>query len=332
MRSIIRHIRYPLLSLFLVFGLIAAEACADVSDTVSRTFQVQPGGTLTLESDLGSVKVQTSSQNVVEVNVDRRANVIGNIRGKEILERFQVEFDQKGNDVEVTGEMEDRRRSRLQVHYRITIPEKYNVDLSTAGGSIDVADLDGSVISRTAGGSIQIGKVRGPVSAKTAGGSIRLGGSSGNVELKTAGGSIIVGRVLSDVKVETSGGSIHLGEVNGTLEARTAGGSITIAGVTDAVDARTSGGSVEATLLSQPKGDCRLATSAGSVTVNVPENIQLDIEARSMGGKIITDLPITVRGELSQGRIEGTLNGGGPLLELKTSAGNISISRGKKVL
>ncbi len=332
MRSIIRHIKYPLLSLFLVLGFIAAEACADVSDTVSRTFQVQPGGTLTLESDLGSVNVRTGNQNVVEVNVERRANVIGSIQGKEILERFQIEFNQDGNDVEVIGEIDNHRRNRLQVRYRIMIPKEYNINLSTAGGSIDIADLDGSVVSRTAGGSIQIGKVRGPVSAKTAGGSIRLGGSGRNVELKTAGGSIVVGRVLSSAKVETSGGSIHLGEINGTLEARTAGGSITIDGVTDAVDARTSGGSVEATLLSQPKGDCRLTTSAGSVTVNIPEDVRLDIEARSMGGKIITDLPITVRGELSQGRIEGTLNGGGPLLELRTSAGNISISRGKKVL
>ncbi|HKJ67589.1 MAG TPA: hypothetical protein VKA68_06495, partial [bacterium] len=142
MKSIIRHIKYPLLIVFLMLGIVAAKACADVTDTVSRTFQVQPGGTLTLESDLGSVNVQTGNQNRVAVNVERRANVIGNIRGKEILERFQIEFNQDGNDVEVIGEIDNHRGNRLQVHYRISVPREYNVDLSTAGGSIDIADLD----------------------------------------------------------------------------------------------------------------------------------------------------------------------------------------------
>ncbi len=240
--------------------------------------------------------------------------------------------------MEVTGNIERDFRNlfgggnNLNVHYTITVPTEYNVELNTAGGSIEVGDLEGTAFTRTAGGSIRFGNIDGQVSAKTAGGSIELEGSRGDVELKTAGGSVSVGRVIGDTDIETSGGSIYVGECRGTLEARTAGGGITIEGATNYVDARTSGGSVSVSFISQPERGSRLETSAGSIEVIIPENIKLNINARAIGGKIITDLPITVRGELSSGRIQGLLNGGGPELELRTSAGNISISKGRNVL
>jgi len=303
-----------------------------------KSFKVKPGGTLTIDSDRGSIHIRTGSANTVEAVITRRADVLGKQRGEDVIASFRIEINQDGNDVEITGKNPSRgggffdEMNRLRVEYTVTVPQQYNVNLQTAGGSIDVGDLSGEIYARTAGGSLSFGNTTGPVNAKTAGGSIRLQSSQHDVELKTAGGSITIGGVEGDVQAHTSGGSISIGHVEGSLEAKTAGGSISIDGVTNTVDASTSGGSIRATLLGQPKGDCRLATSAGGVTVDIPENIRLNIEARTMGGKIFTDLPITVRGEISKSKIEGVLNGGGPLLELKTSAGNISISKEKEAL
>lgn len=338
MKFRIHKTRLALAGMVLVTAVFASVACADVSDTMRKSFTVKSGGNLTIDSDRGSIRIKTGSGNTVEAVIVRRADVMSKQRGEDVINNFQIEFNQDGNDVEITGKNPSRgagffdEMNRLRVEYTVTVPKQYNVNLQTAGGSIDVDDLNGQIYARTAGGSLTFGNSAGPVNAKTAGGSIRLQSSQNDVELKTAGGSITIGGVEGDVQAHTSGGSISIGHVKGSLEAKTAGGSISIDGVTNTVDASTSGGSIRATLLGQPEGDCRLSTSAGGVSVDLPENVRLNIEARTMGGKIFTDLPITVRGEISKSKIEGMLNGGGPLLELKTSAGNISISKEKEAL
>jgi DUF4097 and DUF4098 domain-containing protein YvlB len=66
------------------------------------------------------------------------------------------------------------------------------------------------------------------------------------------------------------------------------------------------------------------STSGGDVEVMVPRGTTANIEASTSGGDISSDLPIaaSVRKE---GRLEGTLNGGGPRIDVHTSGGSISL-------
>ena len=51
----------------------------------------------------------------------------------------------------------------------------------------------------------------------------------------------------------------------------------------------------------------------------------LDVDAHTSGGKVIFDLPITVHGSNSRNELRGELNGGGPLLKLRSSGGSIKL-------
>ena len=85
------------------------------------------------------------------------------------------------------------------------------------------------------------------------------------------------------------------------------------------------GGNGSATITRQPSGDCRLSTSAGTVTVTLAEGIAVDVDARTSIGGVSSDFSID--GTVGRNSIRGSINGGGPELHLRTSAGSIRIRR-----
>lgn len=144
-----------------------------------------------------------------------------------------------------------------------------------------------------------------------------------NVDLKTGGGSIKLDDLQGRVDAHTSGGSIRLGRIQGDVEVDTSGGSIRVEEVAGNINAHTSGGSIRASITKQPSHDCRLSTSGGSVSVELAESIAVDLDARTSGGRVSSDFDVD--GKIKRNRIRGTINGGGPDLDLETSGGSVSV-------
>ena len=289
------------------------SAASPTVDTIQRTFQVQQGGRLTLQTDRGSIKVTSGQGSTLRIAVRREGAA---------EEQFEVDFEKRGGDVYVEGRTSSQNNwgSDGSVHYTVTVPRRYNVDLQTAGGGISVGDLEGEVMVQTAGGSLRLGQIQGTVRGKTAGGSIELISSSGNVTLQTAGGSIDVGEVGGSVEARTAGGSISMGTVRGTVKARTSGGSITIEGGGGQINARTSGGSIKARITRPLQGPSRLQTSAGSITVRLGGEVGANLDARTSFGRVVTNFAGS-----SEEVLETAVNGGGPPLVLRTSVGKIGV-------
>lgn len=296
--------------------VFAAVAGAGIKNEITRSFSVSPGGLLSVETDLGTVDIQTGDKNNVEVEVLLTADTRDEDKAKEIFDRFQLDFEQEGDDVFITGDLSKEKkgwnfwggeRNKLKVAFVVTVPHEFDVTVKTSGGSISVADLKGDVRVKTSGGSLDFDNIEGPVSAKTSGGSISLNSCAGSADVRTSGGSINIGRVAGEVVAHTSGGSINVEEVMGTI------------------DASTSGGSVNARITKQPEDDCRLVTSGGSVTVYLDPNMDFDLDARTSAGHVETDFPLKVKGRISKSSLQATINDGGPELYLRTSGGNINL-------
>lgn len=311
--------------------LIAAAPAAaqrfDYDEVVERTFKVRPGQTLHLQADLGSIDVRGGGDEV-RVRVVKGANDVGRDQAEELFDRYEVEMRETSRGVEVRGRYERGswwRRNRLQVRYEVTVPERFNVDLETSGGSIQVARLEGKARIETAGGSLRIDDVAGPVEAETSGGSITAKRVGDLAVLHTSGGSITVEDVDGPVEAETSGGSIRVRGARGDVAAETSGGSIVLEGIAGAVEAHTSGGSIEAEIVGQIERPVKLDTSGGSVTLRLDPRVRADLDARASGGRVRVDLPVDLRGEVKRDRVSGTLNGGGPLITLHSSGGGVAV-------
>ncbi|MCW8997440.1 MAG: DUF4097 domain-containing protein, partial [Kangiellaceae bacterium] len=236
--------------------LIAGNVIAEV-ENVEKRFDVTSGGTLNLNSDHGSIELESWKKNEVLIEVRKKA------RNKERLDEFKLTFDQKGNDIYVEGDSE--WNSKVSIKYTIKVPSEFNLDLKTGGGSIKVGDLSGKIKVHTSGGSIRIGNVaQGEVDANTSGGSIKVGDVNGNLKVDTSGGSIKIGEVTGTSEINTSGGSIGLVSGGGSVKADTSGGSIKIGPVNGDVDVDTSGGSIK---IGMSQGDVKAETSGGSIKV-----------------------------------------------------------------
>lgn len=308
------------LVLFLAASAFAAE------DTIRRGFNVAEGGTLRLKAAPGSIKVVTGGSGVA-VEIHRKAR---GRRAEETLREHKITFRQEGNDVVIESEYDDQWSNWFSwrdydVQWNVRVPARYNLDLRTSGGSIDLADIGGTVEARTSGGSIKTGRLLGASSLKTSGGSITVDGAQASVNAHTSGGGITIGDTAGEVEARTSGGSITITSAKGDVFARTSGGGIRIEDASGKVDASTSGGSINARLSAQPRGDSRLSTSGGGVTVTLASGIAVELDARASGGGVRSDVPITVVGKQDDDSIQGSINGGGPKLVLRTSGGGIRV-------
>ncbi len=321
-----------LLTLFTACGL-ESIAWDGTDDTVDRTFEVSPGGQLTVDSDLGSIEVRTAAANRVDVHIVRSANTRNAERAAELLKDVDIRMDQSGNTVNVRAKLPNsgwwNRNRHVRLQFLITVPKAFNVDLKTAGGGITVTDLDGKATAKTSGGGLHFGQIQGPVFGRTSGGGIELRGCTGHADVETSGGGIEIGDVDGDVTASTSGGPIRIERARGRVKAETSGGGIDVDEVQGSLEASTSGGGITATITEQPQGDCHLETSGGSVDVRLAENIGVDLDARTSGGRVRTDFPVTNPVEVEKDTLRMPLNGGGPALVLRTSGGGIEVSRMK---
>lgn len=230
--------------------------------------------------------------------------------------------------------------------------------LETQGGHIQIRDVAGDVTAFTAGGHIYTGYITGEANLHTGGGHIRSAGIGGRSELATEGGNITVGKAGSFVLVKTGGGQIDFGEVRGSVRALTGGGGIRVMYVSGPMEVESTAGSICLTRVAgtvraetgtgtitawinpdnpsnggsvQLAGLSQLASGTGDIDVFLPRNLAANIEAVVENGgerKIEADpaLALQIRINGSNGTKAWTsLNGGGPLLKLRTAGGKIRL-------
>jgi DUF4097 and DUF4098 domain-containing protein YvlB len=229
------------------------------------------------------------------------------------------------------------------------------VSAETGGGSIDVGTVGGDLGLHTGGGSIMVRRANGKVVAETGGGGVTIQSGAQGATIETGGGSIEVRQCNGKVKVSTGGGSVDLSDVGGPAEIETGGGSIKLTSAKGHVHAETGGGGIE--LYGVPsasaetsaggiivklvntgaeRSDSDLETGSGDVTVYLASDVAINVRASvDMGsGHRITsdfsDIRIASEGDKWGPKTltaEGSLNGGGPMLKVRTSSGDICFKR-----
>lgn len=310
-------------------GVLAAES--ERQDTLQQVFPVAAGGRLVVKADMGSVRVR--GENTAEARLEVRRKVEGGseARAKELLAEHEVIWKVEDGVVTLESRVgKEGRRGwrgpRLQVEIEAVVPQVFAVDVQTAGGSVSASQLQGKVSLKTAGGSVAMEEIKGDIQGRTAGGSIRGRQLEGEAVFSTAGGGIDVdGMTGVRLQAETSGGSIRLKGISVPVMARTAGGGIEVATQATPVEASTAGGSIQVDLEVPPKEGLRLKTAAGSITLRVPKESAFDLDAATSAGGVRSDLPVAVREAEGRSSLKGPVNGGGPVVHVRTSGGSIQI-------
>jgi DUF4097 and DUF4098 domain-containing protein YvlB len=228
--------------------------------------------------------------------------------------------------------------------------------ISESGGHISVRDVAGNLTANTGGGHITTGIIAGNASLHTAGGHIHVGSIQGIARLETGGGNITLQHSGTQLMADTAGGEIDVGEAAGLVRATTGGGGIRVVRLSGPTDLQTTGGSI---YLTQVDSSVKATAMAGGITAwfTPSPKTQGSCELQSNDGDIVVYLPrlmpVTIDGQIQMGydhrvtvdpafplkvsydttangqrmlRVQGSLNGGGEVIHLRTVAGNIRLA------
>lgn len=251
-------------------------------EQIEEKYAVDPGGTLTVDADLGSIRVEPWSRNEVDVSVEKIISMIDDGRARQELEEVEVEISQNRDGVRVDVNRPGWfKKNRVSVKMRFRVPETYNLDLKTSGGDIEAGDLKGDINARTAGGDVEIGIVsEGDVTAGSAGGDVRVRCDGRETDLSTTGGDITVERAEGGVSAKTTGGNIEIGDTNGDVDVKTTGGNIEVGRVSGNVTAGTVGGNIE---IGPTLGDVNVKTIGGSIDI---DDVGGTVNTSALGGRV----------------------------------------------
>jgi DUF4097 and DUF4098 domain-containing protein YvlB len=214
-----------------------------------------------------------------------------------------------------------------------------DLGLHTGGGTIEVRHANGKVIAETGGGSVEIQSGSQGAVIETGGGSVELRQCNGKVKVTTGGGSVDLSDIGGSADIETGGGTIRLTSAKGHVHAETGGGGIELYGVPSA-HAETSAGGISVKLVNTggERHDSDLETEAGDITVYIASDVAINVRASvdmGSGHRITSEFPeILVATDGSKWEpktlnAEGKLNGGGPVLKVHTSSGDICFRRAR---
>jgi DUF4097 and DUF4098 domain-containing protein YvlB len=270
-------------------GLAALPALASEA-TFERTLTVSGQVELSVSTGSGNIHLTRGAGNQVHIlgKVKVSMGGWGSWGGSE--ERVKEiaanpPIEQTGNIVRIGGHQENLRN--ISIDYEIQAPENALVKAGTGSGNITVEGVGEKAKLSTGSGNVRATGMHGGFSAGT---------GSGNIYAEQTG--------EGDVKAETGSGNVELRNLHGGLHAETGSGNINVGGM--------------------PTTDWKLETGSGNVDLWTG-NIGITLNAETGSGGIHSDHEILTQGISSRHKLNGKLNGGGPLVHIETGSGEIRV-------
>ena len=269
------------------------------------SFNVSPGGRLSLENFNGSVEITGTAGNTVEINGTKYANT------EQALKDLKIDAQQTGDAVQIRTVPPYGTRNQMGARFTIRVPRRFELErIVSSNGSVRVEDVQGAAVVKSSNGSLRASRLQGNLDATTSNASIEITDVTGNAILRTSNGSI---------RGEAS---------KGTFEAHTSNSSIDVR-LTDPSDqpvrAESSNGHIDLTM--NAVREVRASSSNSSISVRLPASANARVRARTSNSSITTEFDVKTSGTQAKNSLDGTIGSGGPLVDLSTSNGSIKILR-----
>lgn len=131
----------------------------------------------------------------------------------------------------------------------------------------------------------------------------------------------------AEVKLETVNGGIDIRNVRGRAQIETTNGGIRARGLSGPVKVSTVNGGIDVDVDSVAAAGIEVDCTNGGIRVSLPKSAKATVNARIVNGGIhVSDLPVETSGETSRRRLDATLNGGGPRVQIEGTNGGITLA------
>jgi hypothetical protein len=253
------------------------------------SFAAPDQGVLKIHNSNGRTKVTGEDRPDIEVTTFKTARAESAEAATSLLDEIQLVFQETGEGLSLEVEVPGKWNRRGTANLCVKLPHRMVVAVTAVNGRVDVQGIRGAVSARSSNGSASV--------------------------------SDIVG----DVNVTTSNAKVCCHCIEGSLVARSSNGKIEIDEHCGSIDASTSNGLIRAAIDGIGKAGVTLATSNGRIVLDLPEEIDADVDIRVDNGVIRNERELCKKMRDTGGRVLGRLGGGGPLIKLRTSNGSISL-------
>jgi Toastrack DUF4097 len=133
--------------------------------------------------------------------------------------------------------------------------------------------------------------------------------------------------VGAEVRLETVNGGIEVRNMKGRAQVETTNGGIKARGLMGPVKASTVNGGIDLDVDSIAASGIEVDCTNGGIKLSLPRNAKATVNARVVNGGIhVADLPIETTGESSRRRLDASLNGGGPRIQIEGTNGGITLT------
>lgn len=287
----------------------------------SGVLPTKDGLTLHLSTDVGSVRVIALEAGAaplvrytVHIETDARASI-----AQSLLDRYALTAKTTYSGVEIVGTSPTQAgrsgaNAQFYVHYEVTVPAGYSLDVNTGVGDIETQDIGGTASLVTQGGNIRTGRIgfigfrnvsQAHPTAKlsTEGGHIKVQDVVGDLDAFTAGGHIVAGNISGDALLRSGGGHIRAGQIGGRAKLETDGGNITLKQAGSFVSVRTGGGQID---FGEVRGSVRAQTGGGGIRIITASG---PMEVESNGGSIcLTRVAGAIQAATAGGNIQAWIS------------------------
>jgi hypothetical protein len=155
------------------------------------------------------------------------------------------------------------------------------------------------------------------------GNTIRVGDSADNlIPQRVSIGYEVTVPDTARINAVTGSGGIRIEDTRGDVQASAGSGGIRLSGVRGAVVARVGSGGIR--IDGTPRAAWILRTGSGGIRVNVDNDAPFTLDAQVRSGGIHSGQPVAATVS-TRNRLQGTVRGGGALVQAETGSGGISI-------
>ena len=319
----------PFLTAVLVAAAVAAVGAAPAraaEGSFDRTLKVSAPVSLDVRTGSGNIRVRQGDASSVVIHAEIRSGhgdwgaSDAEARIHEIEQHPPIE--QEGNTIHIGHTHDSELYRNISISYEIRTPAQTRLEAQTGSGDLAATGIELEITGRTGSGNIRVEDTGGQAELSAGSGDVQLRNARGGARISSGSGNVTGENVAGPVTASSGSGTVRL-ELTGAgdVEASSGSGNIVLRGVKGTVRAHTGSGDIEAR--GEQRGEWHLRTGSGNVSVELPPGAGFELDAHSGSGNIQTEREIMVQGTLSQREIRGRAGSGGPLLELKTSSGNI---------
>jgi hypothetical protein len=260
---------------------------ADGEEVLRR--EAPAGGVLRVHNANGRTCINAEDREDVEVRARKMARAESTEEASRLLDQIRVVAQEIGDALEFEIDVPRKWNRRGCANLEIRVPRGLAVDVTASNGKVSIEGM------------------RGPVRAHS---------SNGAVDIED---------VIGDIEIATSNAKVACSNTRGRLVARSSNGKIEMVQHRGSVDASTSNGLIRASLEEIGKEGIQLATSNGRIVLDLPDEVDADVDIRVDNGVIRNERELCKSSRASHGQIRGRLGAGGSLIKLRTSNGSISL-------